>query len=606
MTTRGKMAQQQYNDKNSSACSYRLLMIVSLFGFLLDYTAQAASPSTPSSAAAESKRNYLIARARISKDRDNESRPTVIYPRGGAAGASLKKYQKRFRRRLGKLEDRDENGNDIGSSPSPLLLGHSLNNSPSDTKSHVFSRTRSHRNEEDHAFSLSSSSSSQHSMDNNEASSRDTTSNNVAIRNNSVIYQYFGRSRARSIRSDSIPFIVIGPCVDHWKLVGRILASRGFNVVVIERVKKSKKKSFSSEEALDDIHEGEALVRCLLDVLKWQRAILVGCDEESILCIEAAMRLAPERIVGLVLCGDLSSFHHHMEQQITNMKIYSTGEETNHDDSIDIEFFLQHYVECPCQFIWDGDVTSWPSVESEDMSKVILGGGLAPHRRLPEQFAWTLSRFVEKKVSSLPTNPSLREINSQGFDDDESSTPESEVSSTDKNHIQNRTILPNSRIFAPGTFLVAGRVIATVIIYLSIAKASVVQYHNLRDIPSTYFNLSKLQLIKNCFKKVRKMEVKTMITTANATTIPRKMLSRIRSQKGKKKGVHEEDEEEKENLENGDDSPTMEKSTPEESSPPDEEEDGDNSQKQDEEKKGSGDTFTPFLQKLLFLDQIIS
>ena len=89
MTTKGKMAQQQYNDKNSSACSYRLLMIVSLFGFLLDYTAQAASPSTPSSAAAESKRNYLIARARISKDRDNESRPTVIYPRGGAgAGAA--------------------------------------------------------------------------------------------------------------------------------------------------------------------------------------------------------------------------------------------------------------------------------------------------------------------------------------------------------------------------------------------------------------------------------------------------------------------------------------------------------------------------------------
>ena len=43
----------------------------------------------------------------------------------------------------------------------------------------------------------------------------------------------------------------------------------------------------------------------------------------------------------LVLCGDLSLFQHYIEQQITNMKIYSTGTETNHEDSIDIESFSQ-------------------------------------------------------------------------------------------------------------------------------------------------------------------------------------------------------------------------------------------------------------------------
>ena len=35
------------------------------------------------------------------------------------------------------------------------------------------------------------------------------------------------------------------------------------------------------------------------------------------------------------------------------------------------------------------------------MSTVILWGGLAPHQCLLEQFAWTQSQFVEKKVSTL-------------------------------------------------------------------------------------------------------------------------------------------------------------------------------------------------------------
>eukprot|EP00555_Chaetoceros_dichaeta_P009976 CAMPEP_0198259484 /NCGR_PEP_ID=MMETSP1447-20131203/8664_1 /TAXON_ID=420782 /ORGANISM="Chaetoceros dichaeta, Strain CCMP1751" /LENGTH=347 /DNA_ID=CAMNT_0043946883 /DNA_START=61 /DNA_END=1101 /DNA_ORIENTATION=- len=55
-------------------------------------------------------------------------------------------------------------------------------------------------------------------------------------RGNPVVYRYFGRSRARSVKSESIPFIVLGPRVDHWKLVGRILSSRGFNVMACEQV----------------------------------------------------------------------------------------------------------------------------------------------------------------------------------------------------------------------------------------------------------------------------------------------------------------------------------------------------------------------------------
>jgi hypothetical protein len=52
-----------------------------------------------------------------------------------------------------------------------------------------------------------------------------------------VVYQYFGRSRSRGPSSpDALHFILLGPNVDHWKTVGQILASRGFNVMACERI----------------------------------------------------------------------------------------------------------------------------------------------------------------------------------------------------------------------------------------------------------------------------------------------------------------------------------------------------------------------------------
>jgi hypothetical protein len=52
-----------------------------------------------------------------------------------------------------------------------------------------------------------------------------------------ILYQYFGRSRIRGPSSpDALHFILLGPNVDHWKTVGTILASRGFNVIACERV----------------------------------------------------------------------------------------------------------------------------------------------------------------------------------------------------------------------------------------------------------------------------------------------------------------------------------------------------------------------------------
>merc|ERR1712079_112482 len=51
---------------------------------------------------------------------------------------------------------------------------------------------------------------------------------------------------------------------------------------------------------------------------------------------------------------------------------------------------------------------------------------------------------------------------------------------------------------------------------------------------STYFNLSILQKVKNCFKRVSKIEVKNIVQTTNVTNIPQKMLKCIRFQQSNK------------------------------------------------------------------------
>jgi hypothetical protein len=71
-----------------------------------------------------------------------------------------------------------------------------------------------------------------------------------------VVYQYFARSDRRGPPSpDELNFILLGPNVDHWKSVGQILASRGFNVMACERVEEE-----HTEETIQGARErnGEA------------------------------------------------------------------------------------------------------------------------------------------------------------------------------------------------------------------------------------------------------------------------------------------------------------------------------------------------------------
>ena len=336
---------------------------------------------------------------------------------------------------------------------------------------------------------------------------------------NPIIYRYFGRSRTRSIRADSIPFIVLGPSVDHWKQVGRILASRGFNVIACERIHdQNNSLKDNSDSSSKDGEEGEALVLAILEALKWQRAILVGCNTDSVLAIEAALRLAPDRVAGLILCGDLTKMEGHLKGEFQSILAENSEMEDESHENMSIDGFLRDFVECPCRIIWDGDVSNWDGGQGKlspvtvvdevdrDGRSVIVGGGSAPHRVLPEQFAWVLSRFAEKEVGFAsdyaPYKNKVEEklttqliANKDGWKDN---GPISQVGMAYNRLRSNiwKDMLPDTvtrrleNIFSPGTVLVSGRAIATVIIYLTVAKVSLFQYKNIRSIQSSYLSLT--------------------------------------------------------------------------------------------------------------------
>lgn len=259
-----------------------------------------------------------------------------------------------------------------------------------------------------------------------------------------VVYRYFGRSRARTRSCDSIPFIFLGPAVDHWKSAGETLASRGFSVMACERVQ-------------PEDNDASNLILAILDALRWNRVILVGCDRESAFAIQAALELAPDRVAGLVLCGDLSA----AEAMLSRA--------TNDGSSQTLERFLMENLDCPYTLIWGGDGSyrnAAKSSLSEDQIShrcLILGGGSAPHRRQPEHFAWTLTRFVEEKVvPPLPTHklPSRYQI-------------DTEIES--KNFAMPFGL---DTFLTPGFLLVAGRVIASAIIFTSFGRVFLYQHEN--------------------------------------------------------------------------------------------------------------------------------
>ena len=294
-----------------------------------------------------------------------------------------------------------------------------------------------------------------------------------------IVYRYYGRSRSRPRgHSDNcIPFLIFGPnAVDHWKMVGQILSSRGFSVMACERLIDESSDS-DKQQSKDSNHtqrEGVNLVVDIMDTLRWNRVVLVGCDNEAKLAIESAMFLAPERIAGLVLCGDMTD-----------------AEDLAQEFGVEVlDMFLSNMLNCPFTIIdggsqapSDGSTFAVASDAHPDIISrnrcIILGGGSAPHRKQPEQFAWVLTRFVEEKVTSLGTKSRrVRDEVRRLFQD--ASSPNGDQNPF---NIWSRIVLPFGldNVASSEGRLLLGRAIATALFYIAMMRVAIVQYGLLRS-----------------------------------------------------------------------------------------------------------------------------
>ena len=194
------------------------------------------------------------------------------------------------------------------------------------------------------------------------------------------------------------------------------------------------------------------------------------------------MMLAPDRVAGLILCGDLMAANQFAKE--------AGGARV-------LESFLHRVLDCPFVIVWDGGARSIASGSSAheaietksspfdddgvDGRCVILGGGSAPHRTKPEYFAWVLARFVEEKI----------EHHSTDYVGSMQRSAVSEASMEENDHIkarQNRGgILQNlnlpfgiDSLVSPEGRLLLGRAVAAAIFYTSVMKVVFVQYGIIR------------------------------------------------------------------------------------------------------------------------------
>lgn len=219
-----------------------------------------------------------------------------------------------------------------------------------------------------------------------------------------------------------------------------------------------------------------------LEALKWEKAVLVGCDDESALAMETALLLAPERIAGLILCGDLKAANHFAEE--------SGGVRV-------LDSFLHRYLDCPFVIVWDGgarsivsgssaheaiETTSSPFDEDGgvDGRCVILGGGSAPHRTKPDYFAWVLRRFVEEKLENHSMDRGKQRSDRPGSSRGMQGKPKTPRQG--RARILQNLNLPFGidSLVSPEGRLLLGRAVAAAIFYTSAMKVIFVQYGILR------------------------------------------------------------------------------------------------------------------------------
>ena len=285
-----------------------------------------------------------------------------------------------------------------------------------------------------------------------------------------LAYRYYSRKFARPPSAGSIPIILLGPNADHWKVTGQQLQQKGFSVIACERVLEGEGGTGQSRKTAD-AEENVELIAKLLDALRWQNALLVACDTETMAAIEIALQLAPTRISGLILCGDLS-----VTSQLGYPGMFGVDE------------FLHQNLPCPYNVVWDGDTSEaeeTPTVALDSSSSssgalemdilqlqqnrsLILGGGTAPHRRRPEQLAWVISRFVEENLATVPVSrnpPPSRQAKARATQE---VTP-------------SQLPFGLSKVFSQEALVVVGRMLATAIAWGTVIRICLYQYESFRS-----------------------------------------------------------------------------------------------------------------------------
>ena len=195
--------------------------------------------------------------------------------------------------------------------------------------------------------------------------------------------------------------------------------------------------------------------------------------------------LAPGRVAGLILCGDLSAANQFADEM---------------GDMRDLDSFLHRVLDCPFVIVWDGGARSIVSGSSTheaietksapfdddglDGRCVILGGGSAPHRTKPEYFAWILARFVEEKLEYHSMEYVGRKQRSNISESSSSSIERKDHirARRNKNGVLQNLNLPFGidSLVSPEGRLLLGRAVAAAIFYTSIMKVIFFQYRNLR------------------------------------------------------------------------------------------------------------------------------
>ena len=207
----------------------------------------------------------------------------------------------------------------------------------------------------------------------------------------------------------------------------------------------------------------------------------MGCDDESALAMETALMLAPDRVAGLILCGDLKSANQFAEEQ--------GGDRV-------VDSFLHRYLDCPFVIVWDGGARSIVSGSSAheaiettsspfdgdgvDGRCVILGGGSAPHRTKPDYFAWVLRRFVEEKLENHSMDRGKQASGTPGSSTGMEGKPRKPRQG--RARILQNLNLPFGidSLVSPEGRLLLGRAVAAAIFYTSAMKVIFVQYGILR------------------------------------------------------------------------------------------------------------------------------